>query len=138
MEENSILETKYWDIVLADNQYYLGRCTIWLKRQCRDLAELTSEEWLDLHEVIKRLENALKKAFDATMFNITCLMNHAYKEKNPKPQVHWHFMARYNHKVEFAELIFEDKEFGDHYNRKPREVSKEVQTKIIKEIKRFI
>ncbi len=134
--EEIFYETKYWIVNLAQDQTYLGRCYVTLKRHCGDLAELKKEEILDFLELVKKLESAFKKAFNATMFNWTCLMNNAYQEKNPTPHVHWHFRPRYNHLVKFAGLVFEDKEFGHHYARNTeRKISNEVQEKIIEEIK---
>jgi diadenosine tetraphosphate (Ap4A) HIT family hydrolase len=131
-----IYQTKFWKIDLSDNQYYLGRCYVSLKRQCPALSQLTKEEMLDFFEIAKKLEPALKKAFGSTMFNWTCLMNNAYKSENPKPQVHFHFKPRYNHKVNFEGEVFEDKEFAHHYDHKAKkEVSEEIMRKIIEKIK---
>lgn len=131
-----IYQTKFWKIDLSDNQYYLGRCYVSLKRQCPALSQLSKEEILDFLEIVKKLEPALKKAFGATMFNWTCLMSNAYKINPPNPHVHWHFMPRYNYKVEFEGLIFEDKEFAHHYdNNAKKQVSEELMKKIIKRIK---
>ena len=65
------------------------------------------------------------------------MMNDAYKDENPKPQVHWHCRPRYNHAVEFAGRAFEDPDFGHHYSKKREEdfVSKELLEKITEEIK---
>ena len=135
-EKDFIYETKYWRAFLADEQSNLGRCVIMLKRHCEDLAELEQKEWLDFSRLVKKLESSLKRAFNATMFNWACLMNNAYQDNLPKPHVHWHFRSRYKHKVKFADLIFEDKEFGHHYDSaKKREVSDEVTNKIIEIIK---
>ncbi len=135
-DENELIsETKFWKVILASDQAYLGRCYVVLKRR-GDLAELNDEEWLDFRELLKRLESALRKAFNATMFNWTCLMNNAYQNKPPNPHVHWHFRPRYNHKVEFAGLVFEDPEFAHHYNRvRKQEVSNDVKRKIVERIK---
>jgi len=134
--EDLIFETKYWKVILAEDQYYIGRCYISLKRECGDLADLKKEEIIDFLELVKKLENALKKSFNATMFNWSCLMNNAYKDKNPKPQVHWHLWPRYRNKVEFGGEIFEDKEFAHYYERKTdRKLSSEVRIKIIKKIR---
>jgi len=131
-----IYETKYFRVFLADEQSYLGRCVIALKRHCETLSDLNEEEWLDFAKLVKHLESALKKAFDATMFNWTCLMNDAYKSSKPNPHAHGHFRPRYNHKVKFAGLVFEDTEFGYHYDRtRTLEVSDEVKKKIIQKIK---
>ena len=101
MSQEIILKTKFWTVDLVDDQAYLGRCHVSLNRDCGTLSDLTNEEWLDFSKVIEELEKGLKKSFDATMFNWACLMNHAYKEKNPNPYVHWHFRPRYNHEVAF-------------------------------------
>jgi len=138
--KNPILETDYWVVVLADDQAYLGRCYVTLKRHCGDLAELSKEEWNDLHILISRLESSVKKAFGATLFNWTCLMNLAYQNKPYNPHVHWHFRPRYERPVEFAGLTFNDPEFGKHYAREQErsfEVSQEVQQKIIEKIKEY-
>jgi diadenosine tetraphosphate (Ap4A) HIT family hydrolase len=135
MTAKLIFETDYWNVFLSEDQTYLGRNVVELKRVCPSLSDLTNEEFADLHQVIKRYEAAVKKAFGATLCNWTCLMNHAYQQKPYTPHVHWHGRPRYEKPVEFAGLIFEDKEFGYHYERKTnREVPEEVQDKIIEAI----
>jgi len=135
-ENELIYETQYWKVILAPDQSYLGRCYVTLKRHCGDLAELKREEWLDLAEIVKKIENSLKKSFGAAMFNWTCLMNDAYQNIPPNPHIHWHLKPRYNHKIEFAGLTFEDVEFGHHYARGTnREFSEEITQKVIEKIK---
>lgn len=131
------LGTKHWKCFLLDNQAYLGRSIIEIKRDCGSMSDINPDEWEEFHDVVKRLESAFKKAFNATLFNWACLMNHAYKEDPPKPHVHWHFMPRYRDKVSFAGEVFEDNEFGHHYDHKSRikVVSMEVLEKIAKEVK---
>ena len=48
------------------------------------------------------------------MFNWSCLMNNAYQVSPAKPQVHWHFRARYENTVNFAGQMFTDPNFGHH------------------------
>lgn len=136
--DNSIFETKNWIVNLANDQAYLGRSYVTLKRHCGDLAELSKEEWDDLYKLISVLESSVRKAFGADLFNWTCLMNLAYQNDPPNPHVHWHFRPRYGRSVEFAGLTFTDPEFGKHYAREHErslEVSKEVQQKIIEKIR---
>jgi len=138
-EKNLVFETKYWKILLADNQNYLGRCFIILKRECGDLAKVKKEELLEFLEVVKKMERALRKAFNASLFNWGCLMNHAFQEKKPKPQVHWHLVPRYRKKVNFEGIVFEDLEFGFHYNHSKRmQVTEKVQNALIERIKSFL
>lgn len=132
-----LFETSYWKVILFEDQSYLGRCVILLKRNCGELSSLTFKEWSDFSEnIVKKMEIVLKKSFNSTMFNWTCLMNDAYKDKYPKPQVHWHFRPRYKSKVTFEGEIFEDSEFAHHYSRERKKiVSNEILEKIAKKIK---
>jgi diadenosine tetraphosphate (Ap4A) HIT family hydrolase len=137
MKNNILFETEYWRAILADNQYGLGRGILDIKRDVGSLRDLNSEEWNDLHAIMKKIEHALIKAFGAEMFNWSCLMNHAYKReiKKPHPHVHFHFRGRYKNPVEFAGVTFNDEEFGAHYNlNKDTRVSQEVFDKIKEEI----
>ena len=139
--KNPILETKYWTVLLASDQAYLGRCYVSLKRHCGDLAELKDVEWKDLLSVISNLEKSIRKSFGADLFNWTCLMNMAYQNNPPNPHIHWHFRPRYSHQVDFDNLVFKDPEFGHHYaseDQRSFEVSKEIQQKIVERIKKFI
>ena len=135
-ENELIYQTKFWKVIIASDQIYLGRCYVTLKRHCGDLAELENSEWFNFIELVKRLESTLKKSFDATMFNWACLMNNAYQNEPPNPHIHWHFLPRYNHKIEFAGEIFEDLEFGHHYNiERKQEVPSIIKKKIVDKIK---
>ncbi|MFA6252131.1 MAG: HIT family protein [Candidatus Paceibacterota bacterium] len=132
-----IFETTHWNVILMPNQNYLGYCSVSLKRRdCGDLADLTNEEMLDFLQLVKKLENALRKAFNATMFNWTCLMNLSYQNNPPTPHMHWHFRPRYDHKVIFAGIEFIDQSFGQHYDWPPTERILEDNTRkeIINEI----
>lgn len=135
-ENELVYQTKFWKVIIATDQAYLGRCFVTLKRHCGDLAELENHEWSDFIEIVKRLEFALKKSFGATLFNWACLMNYAYQNDPPNPHVHWHLRPRYNHEVDFADETFEDPEFGFHYdNGRTRKVSEQVKRKLLDKIK---
>jgi len=111
-DNDLILETEFWGVLLSYNQRYLGRCYIFSKRHFGSLSKMTNEEAVDFAEVVKKIENAIKKAFGAEMFNWACLMNSFYKNENPDPHIHWHMMPRYRNKVIFDGETYEDKEFG--------------------------
>ena len=139
MEDDiKILDTKYWEVFLTRNHAYLGYCVVGLKSKAPTMSQISPEEWIEFHELIlKKLEFALKKSFGTTLFNWGCLMNYAYRRNPPNPKVHWHFVPRYENKVEFAGEIFEDTEFSNHYDCKRKKiVSREVQELIAKEIKK--
>lgn len=139
-DETIIYETDFWKVVLFPDQAYLGRCVIVLKRDCGEMSNITFDEWMDFHKnIVQTLESAFKKAFNATMFNWTCLMNHAYKKNPPKPFVHWHFRPRYKEYVTFAGEKFQDLEFSHHYSTQRKMiVSKDVLKKISEAIKNYL
>lgn len=128
-----IFESEYWKIELSWDQLYLGRAYAICKTKRESLADLTNEEFSDLHAVIKKYEELLKKTFNATLFNWACLMNHAYREKPYTPQVHFHVRPRYENEVSVGGLMFNDPNFGDHYHPQDS-VSNRVSAEIFAEI----
>lgn len=139
-EKYLIFETDFWEVLLSNDQRYLGRCVIFSKRECDSLAGLTAEEGIDFFKIVKKLEELFKRTFNATMFNWACLMNDYYKTvPRKKPCVHWHLRPRYDHTVTFAGQIFKDPNFGYHYLRVPEDqmiVSREILNQITDELKR--
>ena len=134
-----IYETKHWKVIIHEDQQYLGRCIISAQdRNHPNLTSLTDEEWLDFsHNVVQPLENAIKKAFGAELFNWSCLMNLAYQNTPPDPHVHWHVKPRYRNPVEFAGITFEDEAFGKHYTSgQPKNVDEPTMQLIADEINR--
>jgi diadenosine tetraphosphate (Ap4A) HIT family hydrolase len=132
-----IRETGSWRICLPPNQSLIGRCVVHLKRHAGDLADLTEEEWTDFLNVVKRVEKALKSAFNATMFNWSCYMNHAFRESTPDPHVHWWAVPRYAQAVRFGGRTFEDPHFGNPYDHGrwldlPKDLRDEIAEKIRK------
>jgi diadenosine tetraphosphate (Ap4A) HIT family hydrolase len=134
-----VCETKYWRVVLAPNQCLVGRCIVQLKRHCGDVAETHPDELLEWLEVVKTMEDALRQAFDATMFNWSCYMNHAYRENPSDPHIHWWIVPRYNHAVNADGLIFVDPHFGSPYDHSMRlGVSTEMRQHLVKLIREAI
>ncbi|CDG65150.1 MAG: histidine triad family protein [Methanobacterium sp.] len=133
-----IFETEHWIVFLAPNQSNLGTCVVALKREQRTLTGLSPEEWNDFIRLLEKMEKAVKSAFDATLFNWGCLMNTFYLDGTPEPQLHWHFIPRYNHEVEFAGHTFDDPHFGHMHPRPLKDISPEVRDKIAKKIREFL
>jgi len=132
-------ETALWRVVLAPNQCLIGRCVVHLKRHCGDLAEITPDEILDWLTIVKTMEAALRKAFDATLFNWSCYMNLSYREATPDPHVHWWVVPRYNHAVELGALTFEDPRFGSPYDHAMRlDVAGDVRRQIVERLQQAI
>ena len=132
-----ITETDHWFILLAPDQKNLGTCVVALNRYEGDLAGLNDEEWYEFSKIVKGLQQALKKTFNPVMFNWGVLMNSAYLKDPPKPHLHWHFIPRYNQKIEFEGITFEDPGFGYStlkYNNIVRRIPEDVRIKIIDKI----
>jgi len=130
-----LYETVYWRICLAPNQSLLGRCVIHLKRHVGDLANLSQDEMIDFLSVIRDVEHALATAFNASMFNWSCYMNHSYREEYPDPHVHWWAVPRYKQSVMLESTVFEDPHFGNPYDHNRwLDVSDSLRLKIAEKI----
>jgi diadenosine tetraphosphate (Ap4A) HIT family hydrolase len=134
-----LFETQYWRIVLAPNQCLIGRSLLHLKRHCSDLADLTPEETLDWLTLVKIFESAIRRGFDATLFNWACYMNSSFIQDPPMPHIHWWVVPRYNHLVHVDLWTFEDPHFGAPYDHKrwievPPELHHQIADRIKQEI----
>jgi len=127
-----LYEKDYWVVFLAPNQGNLGTCVVALKRREEFLRNVKEEEWSEFRLIVIELENAVKKAFGATLFNWGFLMNQFYRDNTLSPWLHCHFIPRYDHKVELNGEIFEDPYFGYMRPRGPFKISERTR-EIIKE-----
>lgn len=107
-----IQETEHWIIFLAPSQRYLGTCVVSLKRQCRNLMELNNDEWVEFGKIVQMMEKALDDVLSPSLFNWSCFKNAAFRSKNPKPEIHWHFLPRYKDPVKYQGITFHDPDFG--------------------------
>ena len=133
-----IKETSYWMIFLAPSQRYLGTCVVALKRRCQNLSEVQDEEWKDFVQLVRKIENGIKKAFKPTLFNWSCFNNMAFREEDPNPEIHWHFIPRYQEDVNFSGLEFHDPEFGYIPQPIKIELPPEIMAKIKQEIEQYL
>lgn len=133
---HQIIRTKYWNVETGSNHAYLGRAYVTLLAHKGSLSELSSAEWAEFEELVRRLETAYREAFGAGPFNWSCLMNNAYKERPYNPHVHWHLIPRYEKPVSIAGLTFTDEEFGHMFTpKKERIVDDRVVNEIVEKIK---
>lgn len=111
-----LYENDYWQVFLADNQNYIGRCIIICREHIASIDALHNDAWLSLKSIINMLESVITKLFGAVNFNFTCLMNNAFKCEEPQPHMHFHLIPRYNTAVHISDHVYFDKEFGHHYS----------------------
>jgi diadenosine tetraphosphate (Ap4A) HIT family hydrolase len=126
-----VLQTEFWKVFATQDQSNLGKCIVSCKRHCPSLSELTTEEWLDFKKLICVIEKKIKNAFNADLFNWSCLMNNAFKDGSNNPHVHWHIRPRYRKSTEKYGQIFIDPEFGQHYDNKRVSI---IEDKILQKI----
>ncbi|MCR4622163.1 MAG: HIT family protein [Clostridiales bacterium] len=110
-----VYESTLWSVFLSDEQDYIGRCILVLKRHCGSLSELKDDEWEELHGLIRKVETCLKTVLGATLCNWSCLMNSFYKKTDPDPHLHIHVRPRYDKPVMLNGSAYTDSEFGHHY-----------------------
>lgn len=111
-----IFESKHWRVVLDSNQQFLGKAFVTLLEHKQAVSDLNRAEWEDLRSVMQTLEAAIKKAFQPSHFNWSCLMNIAAM-KGQQTHVHWHLHPRYAEAVTINEQTFEDTQW---YPRKEK------------------
>ena len=110
-----LYESGYWSLFLADEQDYIGRCILVLKRHCGSLSELTDDEWAELRGLIRKVEECLRTVLGAVLCNWSCLLNSFYKGPEPDPHLHIHVRPRYDKPVVINGNAYTDSEFGHHY-----------------------
>ena len=134
-----LCESKSWYVFLSDEQDYIGRCILVLKRHCGSLAELTEEEWDELRRLVCKVEECLKDVLGATLCNWSCLMNSFYKDEAPDPHLHIHVRPRYDKPVMINGNTYTDGEFGHHYAlKKSGEMSAEDKNEVYRRLKEWM
>jgi diadenosine tetraphosphate (Ap4A) HIT family hydrolase len=129
-EQLKIKEFKYWDLYLHQNQCYLGRSVIWLKREgVTDLMELPVEEQTELFVIGKQVKEVLTKLFQPDLFNWASL-------GNITNHLHLHVIPRYKRVRNFDGTDFIDERWGQNYS--PYNKDFILSEKIILEIKNKI
>lgn len=99
---------KNWNVTLFDNQYYLGRSIIYLKRHEADILDITKEERDEVFEIAKEIRSSLNSLFQPDMFNYASLGN----EVN---HVHIHLIPRYKSERVIDGVHFKDENWGKNY-----------------------
>ena len=110
-----LYESGSWYVFLSDEQDYIGRCILVLKRHCNSMSELTDDEWNELLNLVRKVETCLKDVLGAVLCNWSCLMNDFYKDAEPDPHLHIHVRPRYDKPVKLNGNTYADSEFGHHY-----------------------
>ena len=134
-----VYESTFWSVFLSDEQDYIGRCILVLKRHCGSLSDLTDDEWKELRMLICNVETCLKTVLGATLCNWSCLMNSFYKDSAPDPHLHIHIRPRYAKPVMLNGHTYTDNEFGHHYAlNKSRTIHPEDKEEVFTRLKEWL
>jgi diadenosine tetraphosphate (Ap4A) HIT family hydrolase len=107
--KNLIKQYKYWDVFVAQNQSYLGRCVVWCKREnALDLTDATEEEREELFYILKSLKDTVYNVFKSDWFNYSFLGNLVR-------HLHCHFVPRYAAERVFEGMTFRDELYGKNW-----------------------
>lgn len=126
-----IRDFEHWGLTLFENQYYLGRSIIFLKRHAVDFfINITQEEHDEFCNITKMVRNSIKELYNPDLFNYATLGNEV-------DHLHWHIIPRYKSERKIDGIIFKDENWGKNYAPYNREftVPDEIQIKIRDEIK---
>lgn len=127
-----IIEGEHWIVTLREDQEYLGTAYVTLRDHKSSLEELTRAEDEEFITIRNQLIIAEKRAFGASVVNVSCLMNDAYRDSTPNSHVHYHFKPRYAQPVTFSDQVFVDRQFGYYIKDKhPHKVSATVGKQIV-------
>lgn len=131
-----LYENEYWTLFLADKQDYLGRCIIVCNQHCESISDLDIKQWNALKSIMDSAEIMLRSELNATMFNWSCLMNDAYKNKPANPHIHFHLRPRYENEVLYGNNLISDREFAHHYdNHAPAQIDEETANRVYIQLK---
>jgi diadenosine tetraphosphate (Ap4A) HIT family hydrolase len=108
-------ETALWHVRLNYNQNLLGKQLIVLNRHEEHVASVSTAEWLELHALVQRTTDRLRRSFAPDHFNYVFL-------QNQDRHVHMHVIPRYAVPREFSGLVSEDPDYPDHYAVPGREL----------------
>ena len=136
-DDEVLLQTDRWAAVLDRNQTYLGKSFVTLREHKETLSDLDGVDWNELHEVIRKLEYATKRAFGASVLNWECLMNNAILAEQPT-HIHWHLYPRYLGGVVFEGEEFPDEKWPRHIEGGKHLVNDELFSKISQKLKEEI
>lgn len=102
-----IKEYKYWVVEVSFRQHTLGCFIIFAKRNIEKISELTTEELIELKNVMNETENSLTNAseFNPDRFNYLQMGNALH-------HLHFHGVPRYETNRRFLEKEWIDESFG--------------------------
>jgi diadenosine tetraphosphate (Ap4A) HIT family hydrolase len=141
---NLIAFSRHWKILLHPNQSGFGNLLIVCLRHAPSISDLTASEFSDFHATYSLVERAIETRLGASLLNVSCERNWAYRVESPEPpyldgrpnpHVHWHVVPRYRQKVRFEGIEWDDPAFGDPFVWREKDIPLLVRQAIIERIR---
>lgn len=109
-QQLKIKSYKHWDLYLHENQCYLGRVFVLLKKEegVEDFVAIEGEIRDEFFQIGVDVKAALKALFQPDKMNYAAL-------SNTSPAIHVHIVPRYQSTREFAGITFKDIRWGSNY-----------------------
>nr|WP_243687748.1 hypothetical protein [Methanobacterium formicicum] len=82
------------------------------------------------------MEESLEQIFQPTLYNWSCYKNSVFRKPNPNPEIHWHFIPRYQDPVYFEGIEFHDPDFGYIPRPEKREIPPKAMKKLAIKLKK--
>ena len=101
IDELLIKEFEYWVVTLRPWQPTIGSLVLSLKRTCKHLSDISSDESKELKKCFSEIESYLSTTFNYDKINYLCLMM-------VDEHVHFHVIPRYENEIIFNEVKFVD------------------------------
>ena len=130
-KSNLIKEYKHWKLLIRNRNTTLGNCVAITKRHMEKFSEISNEKMQEFAQVVKDIENSLKKAFNYDKINYQMLMmsdNHT----------HPHIIPRYSSPRSFANIRWVDDGRPKLPPPQKPDVSSEILQKVKVEIKKHV
>jgi diadenosine tetraphosphate (Ap4A) HIT family hydrolase len=109
-EQLKIKSYKHWDLYLHENQCYLGRTFVQLKKEdgVDDFLSIEGEVRDEFFLIGEEVKASLKTIFQPDKMNYAAL-------SNTSPVIHVHIIPRYKEPREFGGVTFKDTRWGSNY-----------------------
>lgn len=112
--ELCIFEGLEWRIYLNEDQRYLGRAYVWLKRHrdMHDITDLMPDEWTELLIILRTYGHFVRDQWGAAIVNYAWLGNEYHLHRG---HAHMHVIPRYAAPPSRNGHTFPDERFGKNY-----------------------